>query len=173
MKKSLFRFSIFNLTLLLFLTVGCGKQVESEEQAKSLSDADLVANQELDQRFKDAMDQMDIEKLMSCLWNSPDLIFVDFDGNVNRGYDNIRKVFEQFFDQFESLSLVCDEISHIRAGNSVSRLARQLTPCKRRTVLHNRLLNVGRMCVARWRVIGFMYWTMSTFYHLPIHSQQS
>ncbi|MGB5850631.1 MAG: hypothetical protein WBH40_19230 [Ignavibacteriaceae bacterium] len=65
MKKSLFRFSIFNLTLLLFLTVGCGKQVESEEQAKSLSDADLVANQELDQRFKDAMDQMDIEKLMS------------------------------------------------------------------------------------------------------------
>ena len=119
MKKSLFRFSIFNLTLLLFLTVGCWGQVESEEQAKSLSDADLVANQELDQRFNDAMDQMDIEKLMSCLWNSPDLIFVDFDGNVNRGYDNIRKVFEQFFDQFESLSLVCDEISHIRAGNSV------------------------------------------------------
>ena len=119
MKKSLFRFSIFNLTLLLFLAVSCEKQVESEEQAKSLSDADLVANQELDQRFKDAMDQMDIEKLMSCLWNSPDLIFVDFDGNVNRGSDDIRKVFEQFFAQFESLSLVCDEISHIRAGNSV------------------------------------------------------
>jgi uncharacterized protein (TIGR02246 family) len=119
MKKSLFRFSIFNLTLLVIFTISCWGQVESEEQAKSLSDADLVANQELDQRFNDAMDQMDIEKLMSCLWNSPDLIFVDFDGNVNRGYDNIRKVFEQFFDQFESLSLVCDEISHIRAGNSV------------------------------------------------------
>ena len=119
MEKSLFRFSIFNLTLLFFLTVGCWGQVESEEQTKSLSDADLVANQELDQRFKDAMDQMDIEKLMSCLWNSPDLIFVDFDGNVHRGSDNIRKVFEQFFTQFESLSLVCDEISHIRAGNSV------------------------------------------------------
>jgi uncharacterized protein (TIGR02246 family) len=119
MKKSLFRVFIFSLTLLLFLTFSCKKQVEREEQGKSLTNADLVANQKLDQRFLDGMNQMDIEKLMSCFWNSPDLIFVDFDGNVNRGSDNIRKVFEQFFTQFESLSLVCDEISHIRAGNSV------------------------------------------------------
>ena len=119
MKNLLFRFSIFNLTLLLFLTVSCKNQVESGEQAKSLTDAELLANQELDQQFIESMSQMDIEKLMSCFWNSPDLIFVDFDGNVNRGSDNIRKVFEQFFTQFESLSLVCDEISHIRAGNSV------------------------------------------------------
>ena len=119
MKKSLIRFSIFNLALLLILTVSCKNQVENGEQAKSLTDAELLGNQELDQRFIESMDQMDIEKLMSCFWNSPDLIFVDFDGNVNRGSDNIRKVFEQFFTQFESLSLVCDEISHIRAGNSV------------------------------------------------------
>ena len=119
MNKSLFRFSIFNLTLLLFLTIGCKNQVEIGEQAKSLTDAELLANQELDQRFIESMSQMDIEKLMNCFWDSPDLIFVDFDGNVNRGSDNIRKVFEQFFTQFKSLSLVCDEISHIRAGNSV------------------------------------------------------
>ena len=119
MNKSLFRVFIFSLTLLLFLTFSCKKQVEREEQGNSLTNADLVANQKLDQRFLDSMNQMDIEKLMSCFWNSPDLIFVDFDGNVNRGSDNIRKVFEQFFTQFESLSLVCDEISHIRAGNSV------------------------------------------------------
>src|SRR3989304_6858658 len=119
MKKSLFRFSIFNLTLLVFFTVSFKKQGESGEQAKSLTAADLLANQELDERFIESMCQMDIEKLMGCFWNSPDLIFVDFDGNVNRGSDNIRKVFEQFFTQFESLSLVCDEISHIRAGNSV------------------------------------------------------
>jgi uncharacterized protein (TIGR02246 family) len=119
MKPLLFRLSIFNLILLLVLSVGCKNQVEIGEQAESLSDAELLANQELDQRFIESMSQMDIEKLMSCFWDSPDLIFVDFDGNVNRGSDNIRKVFEQFFTQFESLSLVCDEISHIRAGNSV------------------------------------------------------
>ena len=115
----MFRLSIFNLTLLLFLTVSCNNQAESGEQAKSLTDAELLGNQELDKRFIESMDQMDIEKLMSCFWNSPDLIFVDFDGNVNRGSNNIRKVFEQFFTQFDSLSLVCDEISLIRAGNSV------------------------------------------------------
>jgi len=105
--------------LFLTLTVGCWGQVESKEQVKSLTNEELLGNQELDQRFLEGMNQMDIEKLMSCFWNSPDLIFVDFDGNVNRGSDNIRKIFEQFFTQFESLSLVCDEISHIRAGNSV------------------------------------------------------
>ena len=61
MKKSFFRFSIFNLTLLLFLTVSCENHVENEEQAKSLTDADLLVNQELDQRFLDGMNQMDIE----------------------------------------------------------------------------------------------------------------
>jgi uncharacterized protein (TIGR02246 family) len=120
MKKSLFRFCIFNLTLLLILTVSCRTQVESEEQAKSLTDADLLANRELDQRFVESMAQMDIEKLMSCFWDSPDVIFVDYDGNVFRGSDDIRKVFEQFFDQFESLSLGGDgDYRLIRAGNSV------------------------------------------------------
>ncbi|MDA2923843.1 nuclear transport factor 2 family protein [Acidobacteria bacterium AH-259-L09] len=90
-----------------------------EEPAKSLAGADLLANQELDERFVEGMSQKDIEQVMSCLWNSPDLILVDFDGNVFRGSDDVRKVFEQFFAQSESLRLVIDEISHIRAGESV------------------------------------------------------
>jgi uncharacterized protein (TIGR02246 family) len=118
MKKTLFWFFIFNLILLLFLTVSCEKQIENKEQTKSLSNADLLANQELDQRFVESMAQMDIEKLMSCFWDSPDVVFVDYDGNVFRGSDEIRKAFEQFFAQFESLSLG-GNVSHIRAGNSV------------------------------------------------------
>lgn len=120
MKNLMFRFSIFNLTLLLLLTVSCRTQVESEEQAKSLTDADLMAIGELDQRFVESMSEMDIEKLMSCFWDSPDVIFVDYDGNVFRGSDDIRKVFEQFFDQFESLSLRGDgDYRLVRAGDSV------------------------------------------------------
>lgn len=119
MKKSLFRFSIFTLTLLLFLTFSCEKQVESKGQAKSLAGADLLANQELDQRFIEGMSQKDIEQVMSCFWNSPDLILVVFDGTVFRGSDNVRKALEQMFTQFESLSLVINEISHIRVWESV------------------------------------------------------
>ncbi len=91
----------------------------TEEQANLLSGADLLANQELDRRFTEGMSQKDIEQVMSCFWNSPSLIFVDFEGNLFRGPDDFRKVIEQMFDQCESLSLVIDEISHIRAGESV------------------------------------------------------
>jgi len=90
-----------------------------EVQATSLSPADLLANQELDRRFTEGMSQKDIEQVMSCVWNSPDLILVDFEGNLFRGPDNFREVVEQMFAQCESLSLVIDEISHIRAGESV------------------------------------------------------
>ena len=89
------------------------------QESGSLTAEELFANQELDKRFVDGMSQKDIEKVMSCLWNNPNLILVDFDGNVFRGYESVRKVFEQFFDQSESIRLVIDEISHIRAGESV------------------------------------------------------
>lgn len=91
----------------------------NEGQAISLTGEDLLANQELDRRFTEGMSKKDIEQVMSCVWNSPGLIFVDFEGNVIRGSDNFRKVVEAMFDQNESLSLVIDEISHIRAGESV------------------------------------------------------
>lgn len=90
-----------------------------EEQANLLSGEDLLGNQELDKRFAEGISKKDIEQTMSCIWNSPDFILVDFDGTVLRGYDDFRKRFEQSFAQFESLSLVIDEISHIRAGESI------------------------------------------------------
>ena len=90
-----------------------------EGQAISLTGADLLGNQELDRRFTEAMSRKDIEQVMRCFWNNPGLIFVDFEGNVFRGYDNIRKVIEQFLAQSESLRLVIDEITHIRAGETV------------------------------------------------------
>jgi ketosteroid isomerase-like protein len=90
-----------------------------EGQVISLTGADLLANQELDRRFTEGMSQKDIEQVMSCVWTSPGLIFVDFEGNVVRGSDNFRERIEQMFAQFESLRLVIDEISHIRAGESV------------------------------------------------------
>lgn len=91
----------------------------NDAQAQPLAGADLLANQELDQRFVDGMSQKDIEKAMSCFWNSPDLILVVFDGTVFRGSENVRKALEQMFAQFESLRLVIDEVSHIRVGDSV------------------------------------------------------
>ena len=90
-----------------------------EEQATSLTGADLLVQQELDRRFCEAMSQKDIEQVMSGVWDSPDMTFVDFEGNVFRGPDNFRKVVEGMFAQFESIRLVIDEVSHVRVGDAV------------------------------------------------------
>ena len=113
MKSSLFRFSVLNLVVLLFLTFNC------QAQTDPLTDEYLLATEDLDQRFTDGMSRKDIEQVMSCFWNSPDLILVIYDGTVFRGFDNVRKAVEQMFAQNESLSLVIDEVSHIRQGESV------------------------------------------------------
>ena len=113
MKSSLIRFSVLNLVVLLFLTFNC------QAQTDPLTDDYLLATEDLDQRFTDGMSRKDIEQVMSCFWNSPDLILVIYDGTVFRGFDNVRKAVEQMFAQNESLSLVIDEVSHIRQGESV------------------------------------------------------
>ena len=83
------------------------------------ADEYLLATEDLNKRFTEGMSQKDIEQVMSCFWNSPDLIFVNFDGTVFRGFDKVRKAVEQLFTQSESLSLAIDEVSHIRQGESV------------------------------------------------------
>ncbi len=103
--------SIVSLTLLLFLTFS------GQAQSSPQTDEYLLATQALDQRFTNGMSRMDIEQVMTCFWNSPDVIFVH--GTVFRGFDNIRKDVEQMFAQHESLSLVINEVSYIREGESV------------------------------------------------------
>lgn len=91
----------------------------NEGQVVSLTGEDLLANQELDRRFTESMSQMDLEQIMNCFWESPGLIFVDFEGNVFLGYENVRNVMEQFLAQFETVSLSINEIRHFRAGDTV------------------------------------------------------
>jgi hypothetical protein len=49
---------------------------------KPLSDEDLQANHELNERFGDGINKKNIEQVMSCIWDSPDFIFVGTDGTV-------------------------------------------------------------------------------------------
>jgi len=79
----------------------------------------LLATKDLDQRFIEGMSRKDIEQVMNCFWNSPDLILVTYDGSVYRGYDNVRTAVEQLFSQAESLSLVINEVNHIPQGERI------------------------------------------------------
>ena len=83
------------------------------------ADEYLLATEDLNKRFTEGMSQKDVEQVMSCFWNSPDLILVVYDGTVVHGFDNVRRAVEQMFAQCEFLSLAIDEVSHIRQGESV------------------------------------------------------
>ena len=84
-----------------------------------LSDEDLLANQELNQRIGEGMIQKNIEQIMSCIWDSPDFVFVATDGTVFLGSENFRKATKAWFAAFESIDVVEEEARFIPAGDSL------------------------------------------------------
>ena len=82
-------------------------------QERALNHMDLLAQKELDQRFCQAMSEKDLNGVMSCLWNDPNLIVVLFDGTVYRGWDNVREAVGDLFSGFSSVRLEIDEVSHL------------------------------------------------------------
>ena len=81
--------------------------------ARALNQIDLQAQKDLDHRFCQAMSGKDLDGVMSCLWNDPNLIVVLFDGTVYRGWDNVREAVKHLFSGFPSVRLEIDEVSHI------------------------------------------------------------
>ena len=80
--------------------------------------ADLDAAQELANRFVGAISRKDLEGTMACVWNSPDMIWVNF-GTVVRGYDGFRGGLEQMFAQNESVKLVVNDVSYVPVGDMI------------------------------------------------------
>ena len=89
-------------------------------QAQALNQMDLQAQKELDRRFCQAMSEKDLDGVMSCLWNDPNLIVVLFDGTVYRGWDNVRQAVGNLFSGFLSVSLEIDEVTHIPLGDGAA-----------------------------------------------------
>jgi hypothetical protein len=74
-------------------------------QERALNQMDLQAQKELDQRFCQAMSEKDLNGVLSCLWNDPNLIVVLFDGTVYHGWENVREAVGHLFSGFSSVRL--------------------------------------------------------------------
>lgn len=85
----------------------------------TLSGQDLAAQNELDQAFCSAMSHKDLDGVMRCLWNDPNLVVVLWDATVYRGWDAIRTAAQQLFDTFPGVRLGIDEVSHVPVGDGV------------------------------------------------------
>lgn len=84
-----------------------------------LSEQDLQAQKELDQAFCSAMSRKDLDGVMRCLWNDPNLVVVLWDATVYRGSEAIRAAAQQLFDTFPVVRLGIDEVSHVPVGDGV------------------------------------------------------
>jgi ketosteroid isomerase-like protein len=89
------------------------------EVAAVLSEQDLQAQRDLDQTFCSAMSRKDLEAVMQCLWQDPNLVVVLWDATVYRGWESIRGAVQQLFDTFPVVRLRIDEVSHVPVGDGV------------------------------------------------------
>ncbi|MFC2161722.1 YybH family protein, partial [Acidobacteriota bacterium] len=58
-------------------------------------------------------------QVMSCVWDSPDFVFVATDGTIFLGSENFRKATDAWLSAFESIDVVEDEVRFIPAGDSL------------------------------------------------------
>jgi ketosteroid isomerase-like protein len=76
------------------------------------------ANEELDSRMVSAMSKKDVDGVMSCFADSPEVIAVLW-GTEMRGPGELRQAVESLFRQYDSVKLSIDRISRIRTGDTV------------------------------------------------------
>ena len=89
-------------------------------ESQELSAGELAGAQDLDRRFVDAYNRKDVDGLMACLWNSPNLVVVLYDGTVYLGWETVREVIEETFKGLESAHVEIVEVTHIRSGDAIA-----------------------------------------------------
>ena len=85
---------------------------------RPLAEAELAEAKELDQKFTEAMGRKDLDAVMACFWNSPDLVLVS-DGEVQRGADAVRSHLERRFARVGSVKLEVNEVTYLQSGDGV------------------------------------------------------
>ncbi len=86
---------------------------------RDLTEEELAGIRDLDRRFVDAYNRLDVDGFMDCLWNSPNLAVLLYDGTVFIGWDAVRDVTEATFAGLESANVVIDEIIFLRSGDAI------------------------------------------------------
>lgn len=77
------------------------------------------AIEELGLKFQSSFENGDVDGVMSCFWNSPDVILVLENGQVVRGWDNIRMGVQNTIENTDARSVVVDEVEQFRLGENV------------------------------------------------------
>ena len=86
--------------------------------AQELIDATGAANWRLDNRFRDAVNNKDVESAMSCFLDSPDLAVVLY-GRALSGPAAVRQFLTDLFSRVKAIHLEINHVSHWSLGGTV------------------------------------------------------
>jgi ketosteroid isomerase-like protein len=120
---------------------------------ESLTEAELAEAKELDRRLCEAMGRKDLDAVMTCFWNSPDLVAV-IGGNVQHGPAAVRSGIKELFDRNDSVRLEVNEVTYLRSGDGVIGFGTatfDLQPANgRRKLMVERWSDLRRKIDGRW-----------------------
>lgn len=98
-------------------TIVGSSNVESSNLEKG--NAWQLALDALVHKFTSSMEAGDIDGFMECIWNSPDFVFVSQNGEITRGYNNMKVIAEGIINATEWRTLKVKQISSFKAGDAV------------------------------------------------------
>jgi len=86
--------------------------------AQESSEAVMAANHRLDTSFLQAMNRKDVDGVMACLLDSPELVLVLY-GNIYRGPEAVRTTLNDLFSNNRSVRLEINDVRHWMLGETV------------------------------------------------------
>ena len=111
MKKTMFR--IFVIGILVAGILGLAACATT-----GVTKADLDGAKDLAKRFVDSINRKDLDGTMACIWNSPQMLWVNF-GTVVWGYDGFRSGLGQMFEQNDTVKIAVTDISYVPVGDMI------------------------------------------------------
>lgn len=113
-------FAMRNLTISIALSVlGTMASSACASEELDLTADELAGIQDLDRRFVDAYNRLDVGDFMDCLWNSPNLVVLLYDGTVYIGWDTVLEITAATFAGLESAHVEIDEVTFLRSGDAI------------------------------------------------------
>jgi ketosteroid isomerase-like protein len=83
-----------------------------------LSKDELAEARKLDDKLCEGIGRKDLDAVMACFWNSPDLVAV-IAGEVQKGFDAVRNGMRELFDRNELVRLEVNDVTYLRSGDAI------------------------------------------------------
>jgi len=105
--------------LLLFVSLFLAGILAVAQTTNPLPSDVIAANKELDHQLLEGHRLLDTDKVMALFTSSPDIFFIAPEGELHRGFDEVRQNWKEFFASLQSIHGKIDHVKYLPAGDGV------------------------------------------------------